>query len=144
VPSGTCGSFAELPPPLQEVVSDSRRAVLATLDDRGRPHTVPVCFAIVEGEVASAVDRKPKSSSTLARIRNVRANADATVLFDRWSEDWQQLAWVMVRGNARVEPAGWGANDLVDRYPQYREAPPDGDVIVVRPNNIVYWTYGPL
>ena len=144
MPSGTCGSFAELPSPLMEVVEDARRAVLATLDARGRPHTVPVCFAIVEGQVASALDHKPKSGSTLARVRNVRANPIATFLFDRWSEDWQQLAWVMVRGPARVEAPGWGVEALVDRYPQYREATPDGDVIVVRPDRIVFWTYRPL
>jgi PPOX class probable F420-dependent enzyme len=100
-----------------------------------------VCYAIVAGEVVVAVDDKPKSGAELARIRNIRSNPHATVLFDRWDEDWRALAWVMVRGRARIEPPGTGAVELAARYAQYRDSPPAGDVIVVRPTRVLWWSF---
>lgn len=144
MPSGSCRSLSELPTPIYEVVEASRRAVLATIDKRDHPHAVPVCFAIADGEIVTALDRKPKSGGTLGRVRNLKANPVATVLFDRYEEEWTQLAWVMVRGTARIEPPGTGRGELVERYSQYRTDPPTGDVIVVRPEHIAYWSYTPL
>lgn len=54
--------------------------------------------------VVSAIDEKPKSTRDLRRVRDVRTNPHATVLADYYSEDWSQLAWVQVRGRARVVP----------------------------------------
>jgi PPOX class probable F420-dependent enzyme len=115
--------------------------VLATIDAAGRPHAVPVCFAIVAGEVVTAIDQKPKSTTRPARLVNVERAGTATMMFDRWDEDWTRLGWVMVRGRARVEPPGTAPDELVDRYSQYRESRPAGNVIVVTPDDIVWWTY---
>jgi PPOX class probable F420-dependent enzyme len=144
VSSGSCRSLDELPDVVRAAVDDARRAVLTTIDSHGRPHAVPVCFAIVGGEIVSALDQKPKSGRTLQRINNLRNNPTATVLFDRWGEDWHELAWVMVRGTARIEPPGTAGPELLGRYPQYRTSPPAGEVIVVRPAHIAYWTARPL
>ena len=43
-------------------------ARLATLDADGRPHVVPIVFALVGDTIYSAVDAKPKRSRTLLRI----------------------------------------------------------------------------
>jgi PPOX class probable F420-dependent enzyme len=129
---------------MRVVVGEARRAVLTTVDRSGRPHAVPVCFAVLNDEIVSALDHKPKSGRPLARIDNVREKGIATLLFDRWDEDWDHLAWVMVRGVARIEPPGTGRAELLERYPQYRSSPPDGEVIVVTPDAIAYWSYGPL
>lgn len=139
--SGSCRSLTELPEGASDVVEEARRAVLTTIDSRGSPHAVPVCFAIVNGEICSALDQKPKSGGTLARISNLRRNPAATVLFDRWDEDWTELAWVMVRGTGRIEPPGSVGPELISRYPQYDNSPPQGEVIVVRPDRVAYWTY---
>jgi PPOX class probable F420-dependent enzyme len=115
--------------------------VLATVDGVGRAHAVPVCFAVRTGELVTAVDHKPKSGSKLARISNIERSGRATFLMDRWSEDWRRLGWVMVRGSARLDPPGSADAELAARYEQYRDTPPRGPVIVVRPERISWWTW---
>jgi nitroimidazol reductase NimA-like FMN-containing flavoprotein (pyridoxamine 5'-phosphate oxidase superfamily) len=48
----------------------ARVARLATTDPDGRPHLVPIVFALEGDTLYSAVDRKPKRSSKLRRIEN--------------------------------------------------------------------------
>ena len=115
--------------------------MLATVGGDGMPHAVPVCFALWDEEIATAIDYKPKSGRRLARLVNVEASRQASFLFDRWSEDWRRLAWVMARGPARVEAPGCAARELAARYPQYAETPPQGPVIVVRPQRVLWWTW---
>ena len=53
-------------------VRDARVGRLATVSPDGRPHLVPLCFAL-DGEVLySAVDDKPKRSKRLQRVENIR------------------------------------------------------------------------
>jgi PPOX class probable F420-dependent enzyme len=141
MPSGSSERFSELPRQALAVVEESRRAVLTTIDTRQRPHAVPICFAIRGDEIVTAVDAKPKRSSNLARIRNLRSNPTATVLFDRWSEDWARLGWVMVKGVARLDPPRSATELLAARYEQYRRDPPEGDVVVIVAGRLSWWTY---
>jgi PPOX class probable F420-dependent enzyme len=139
MPTGSCEHLIDVPPAVLDVVEHARRAVLATMGRDGRPHVVPVCFAILGDEVVSAVDQKPKSGRELARVRNVRARPHVTMLFDRWDEDWTRLGWVMVSGRARIAQPGFGASELSARYAQYKEQPPPGEVIVVAPERVRWW-----
>ncbi len=43
-------------------VAGARVARLATSDEHGAPHVVPVCFAHEGGSLYTAIDRKPKSA----------------------------------------------------------------------------------
>ena len=52
----------------------ARVARLATADAAGRPHIVPVTFAVDGDVVYTAVDAKPKQSTALKRLANVAAN----------------------------------------------------------------------
>ena len=101
-----------------------RIAVLSTADAEGAPHAVPVCFAVDGLRVYSVVDRKPKSSTDLKRLRNVRENPRAALLVHRYDDDWSRLAWVLLRGAAAVLESGEERERAVellrDRYPQYR------------------------
>ena len=63
---------------------------------------MPVCFALVDGFVVSAVDHKPKRTGQLRRLDDMRGSGTATVLVDHYEEDWSQLWWVRVRGRAEV------------------------------------------
>lgn len=91
-------------------VRDRRVGHLATADAAGTPSNVPVCYALLDvgGEpaIVIAIDEKPKGDPrALQRVRNVVARPDVSLIVDHYSEDWQQLAWVLVRGRARmVEP----------------------------------------
>ncbi|WP_226480614.1 TIGR03668 family PPOX class F420-dependent oxidoreductase [Natrinema amylolyticum] len=142
-------------PEEQAFLERARVGALATVDAEGRPHAVPICFALLEpaaqsdrptptddaidategrsggpddGSVGirlvSAIDEKPKSTADLQRVRNIRANPRVTLLVDRYREDWSRLAWVQVRGRARVlEPDASGHDDAVraleSKYDQY-------------------------
>jgi PPOX class probable F420-dependent enzyme len=140
VPSGSCTDLSELPPAARAIVDTARRAVLATLDRSARPHGVPVCFALRGSDIVTAVDQKPKRGGELARIANVRARPFATIVMDRWDEDWGNLGWVMVRARVDVAAPGSADVELTARYEQYRDDPPRGDVLVLRPQRISWWT----
>jgi len=116
-------------------LTSARVARLATTDPDGRPHLVPIVFAVEGDTLYSAVDRKPKRSTTLRRIENARARPDVTVLVDHYEDDWQQLWWIRLRGRARVLDDGQERARalalLREKYPQYLTEPPDGPVLAV-------------
>jgi PPOX class probable F420-dependent enzyme len=118
-------------------------ARLATTDPDGRPHLVPIVFALDGDTLYSAVDRKPKRSTTLRRIENARARPDVTVLVDHYDDDWSLLWWIRLRGRARVLDGGderaRALELLREKYPQYRSEPPDGPVLAVDVTEVREW-----
>ena len=82
----------------------ARVARLATVDRKGNPHIVPVCFALEGDQIITVVDNKPKSTNALRRVSNVRANPHVSLLVDEYDEDWSQLWWVRVDGDAWLVP----------------------------------------
>src|SRR5947207_9044609 len=108
-------------------INDLRVARLATSDPDGRPHLVPIVFAVDGDTLYSAVDRKPKRSQTLRRIENARARPDVTVLVDHYDDDWSRLWWIRLRGRARVLAERDGRERapalLGEEYRQYRDEP---------------------
>ena len=77
------------------------------MDERG-PHLVPMCFALDDDALVSAVNGEPKRSRDLRRLRDVRAHPVATVLADHYDGARGALGSVRVRGPARVLEAGGG------------------------------------
>lgn len=112
----------------------ARVARLATADAAGRPHLVPVAFAVAGETIYSAVDAKPKRTRALRRLANVRENPAVALLVDHWDEeDWARLWWVRAEGAGRVldpdEPEATRAVELLrERYPRQRA---DGAVLAV-------------
>ena len=129
---------------MDERVITARVARLATIDPDGRPHLVPIVFALDGDTLYSAVDRKPKRSRTLRRIENARVRPDVTILVDHYSEDWSALWWIRLRGRARVLDDGEERERalalLQEKYPQYRDEPPDGPVLAVDVNEVRDWS----
>jgi PPOX class probable F420-dependent enzyme len=122
----------------------ARVARLATIDPDGRPHVVPIVFAIEGDTLYSAVDEKPKRSRTLRRIENARARPDVTVLVDHYDDDWTKLSWIRLRGRARVLDGGPEADRalalLREKYPQYRDEPPRPPVLAVDVTETRVWS----
>ena len=121
------------PEQARERFAAARVARLATADGSGRPHLVPLVFAVAGETVYSVVDQKPKRELELRRLRNVRANPRACLLADHYEEDWSALWWVRADGLARVlDPAAAEGRRalglLAGRYPQQR---PAGAVLAV-------------
>jgi PPOX class probable F420-dependent enzyme len=125
---------------LRDRVTRERVARLATTDPDGRPHLVPIVFALLGDTLYTAVDEKPKRSRTLRRIENARERPEVTVLVDHYEDDWKRLWWVRLRGRARVldggEEAGRALVALTAKYEQYRETPPALPVLAV---DLVDW-----
>ena len=115
----------------------ARVARLATVGADGRPHLVPVVFALDGDALYTAVDDvKPKATTRLKRLANIAANPSVALLADHYDDDWRALWWVRADGMARLlEPAddeaGRARGLLAGRYPQYRDAPPPGVAIAV-------------
>jgi PPOX class probable F420-dependent enzyme len=101
-----------------------RVARLATADAAGRPHVVPVCYALIASTVYFTIDEKPKRrpGARLKRLSNLRANPWAALVADRYDEDWSQLGWVMVQGRTEILDFGPEHDQaqarLRARYPQ--------------------------
>jgi PPOX class probable F420-dependent enzyme len=111
-------------------------ARLATADASGRPHLVPIVFALAGDTIYSAVDEKPKRTTALRRLANVRANPNVAVLVDHYDEDWTRLWWVRADGAARIVPADApegsdAVRRLAARYEPYRDRPPRGPVLAI-------------
>jgi PPOX class probable F420-dependent enzyme len=123
---------------------DARVARLGTTDGDGAVRLVPVCFAVVDGWLASAVDHKPKRTGQLRRLDDMRGAGRATVLVDHYDDDdWSQLWWVRVRGRAEVHEDGpvWvdAVAALQAKYVQYREHRPTGAVWRVAMDELRWW-----
>jgi PPOX class probable F420-dependent enzyme len=120
---------------MRERVEAARVGRLATIDDEGRPHVVPICFALQGETLYSAVDEKPKRSKQLKRLKNIRRRPDVTVLVDHYEEDWTRLWWVRLDGTATVVEEGTEREHALEllgaKYRQYRTEPPTGPVIAV-------------
>jgi PPOX class probable F420-dependent enzyme len=121
----------------------ARVARLATTDPDGRPHLVPIVFALEGDTLYTAVDRKPKRSSKLRRIENARARPNVTILVDHYEDDWDRLWWIRLRGRARVLDDGDEREHalalLQEKYSQYRIEPPDGPVLAVDVTDVREW-----
>ena len=110
----------------REFVSKQRIAHLATADRFGSPLVVPICFVTDDNDLLyTALDSKPKSvkPGKLKRLSNINENASVSVVFDTYSEDWNELAYVIVFGKAKLltdTERGYYAEKLLrKKYPQY-------------------------
>jgi PPOX class probable F420-dependent enzyme len=120
------------PDAARERFAAARVARLATADADGVPHLVPLVFALSGSTIYSAVDAKPKRTTALRRLANVRANPRVAVLVDHYDDDWSTLWWVRADGVGRVlDSSPEAVTLLAAKYGQYREAPPAGPFLLI-------------
>jgi len=129
-----------------------RVAHLATADAAGAPHVVPLCYAVDEHALYFVVDAKPKrhTGTALKRMRNIAVNPAVALVVDDYDEDWTRLAWVLVRGPARVMDStahGAALALLRARYPQYGAMALDdaarNPIVRIEPARVVLWRARP-
>jgi PPOX class probable F420-dependent enzyme len=125
-----------------KLLETARVGRLGLLDEEGAPRVLPVTFAIAEGRIWSAVDRKPKRSGEPARLRFLRRDPRAALTVDQYSDDWEQLAWVQVLGRVEIVEVGDGAagmEALREKYEPYREETPPGPLLALEPRRYLWW-----
>lgn len=131
----------------QIFVQQQRVARLATADEMGHPHVVPVCYAFDGARFYTPLDEKPKRVEVrqLRRVRNIEARHEAALLIDRYADDWSQLGYVLVEGQAELLSPEALLHEravllLRERYPQYRAmALEQRPIIMITPWAISSW-----
>ena len=130
-------------------------ARLATARSDGTPHMVPVVFARVGTHLWSPIDGKPKPDREPRRLQHLRRTGQATLLLDRYADDWSALWWIRIDATAAVltaedprdDPGMQAAVDaLRTKYPQYAHVPLfHGTPTLIRftPRVVRTWCAGP-
>ncbi|PYU28443.1 MAG: TIGR03668 family PPOX class F420-dependent oxidoreductase [Acidobacteria bacterium] len=130
-------------------LEEARVARLATFDASLGPHIVPVCFAYDGKVFYTAIDQKPKrvAPERLTRLQNIRAVPRVALLIDKYDEDWTQLWYILIRGNANLIPMSEceerarAIGKLRAKYPQYsrRMLADDAPIIRITPEQTTSW-----
>ena len=135
---------SRLSPSALRFVRAARVAHLATADTSGQPLVIPICFVFDGKTFYSPIDEKPKRTLKLKRLRNIAENPKVSLVIDRYDEDWRRLAYVLIRGTAKILLRGErhrrGVQLLRRKYPQYRRmAIHERPMIVITPQRLTSW-----
>ena len=114
---------------------------VATADEAGMPHLVPVCHVVAGGKIYFA------SGNDGRKVLNLRANARVALTVDLYSEAWANLKGVMVQGTATLIEKGPRFRKiralLYRKYPQYPDEAAldesDSVIIEVTPTRVFSW-----
>jgi hypothetical protein len=74
-------------------------------------------------------------------VRWLRRNPAAALTADRYSDDWDRLAWVQALGRIEIlddAPAA-ALEALQGKYEQYRDRPPAGPFLRLAPERLLFW-----
>src|SRR5262245_25700614 len=118
-------------------------ARLATVSSDGTPHNVPVCPLVDGGKLYFA------SETNARKMKNLRANPRATIVFDVYRDSWKGLRGLMVACSARIVDGVEFKKirrKLYKRYPKYETAAPiepkDSVIVELTPRSKVGWDLG--
>jgi PPOX class probable F420-dependent enzyme len=131
---------------IQTFVQTHRVARLATVDARGQPLVLPICYVLDGETLYSPTDAKPKRVAVqrLKRLQNIRENPHVSLVIDDYSEDWGQLSYVLLHGTAEIVNEGpelaRAIAALRAKYPQYCDMSiEDNPMIAVHLTRVVSW-----
>ncbi len=109
-----------------------------------------MCFAFDGQDLFSVLDGKPKRAplTRLKRVRNILSNPQVALVVDRYDEDWRQLRYILMLGDAHIIDPGPEQRRAVallrEKYPQYRDMDVDENpVIKIIPRRFVPWDSQP-
>ena len=109
---------------------------LATADESGAPHVIPVCFVLDGDAIYSVLDQKPKRTSLnrLRRVRNIVANSQIALVVDHYEEAWDRLWYILIRGRAELlvdgEERVRAIGLLRQKYDQYQDMDIDANPVI--------------
>jgi len=111
-----------------QFIREHRVARLATVAENNTPTVIPICYVFDGQRVYSPIDEKPKSvaADQLKRVRNIKANPSVALVIDDYSENWNELKYVLVLGSAEIispdndcAEHARAVQQLRDKYVQY-------------------------
>jgi len=118
-------------------------ARLATVGSRGTPHNVPVCPLVDGGKFYFA------SETNARKMKNLRANPRATIVFDVYRDSWKGLRGLMLVCAARIVDAAEFKKirrKLYKQYPKYEAGAPiepeDSVIVELTPRSKFGWGLG--
>jgi PPOX class probable F420-dependent enzyme len=111
---------------IRQFILSHQVARLATASRTGQPHVIPFCYAFDGTNIYFVVDEKPKpTDKPLKRIRNMVENPQVALVIDDYTDDWTQLAYVLITGRASMVSDELEYDRVLmllrERYPQYRQ-----------------------
>ena len=115
------------PPEIKQFIYEHRVGRMATAAGNGLPHLIPFCYAYNDPFLYMALDLKSKKVPVqqLKRVKNILANPNVAILIDDYFENWDRLAFVLLRGQAELISKGdehdHAINLLQKKYPQYKK-----------------------
>jgi PPOX class probable F420-dependent enzyme len=143
------GKVQKISGAVRKRLEQARVARLATVDARGVPHIVPVCFVYQSRVFYTAIDLKPKrvEGSRLVRLKHIQSAPQVALLVDKYDDDWSQLWYVLVRGRAELvrvsakRERAAAIRRLRAKYPQYAAGMLADNAILIRikPERIISW-----
>ncbi len=127
-------------------IDNHRVARLATVDENGDPHVVPIVYAFDGETIYTPIDSKPKKVEgiKLQRVVNIRQRDSVCIIIDDYSEQWDDLVWVQIGGRAKLITEGFkykrGIDLLFAKYSQYKEMRLSiSALIVISPIKTLSW-----
>jgi len=122
-------------------IRSQRVARVATVSRKGTPHNVPVCPVALSGRIFFASDINAR------KVRNLRANPQAALTFDHYTEEWKHLSGALVTGTCTIVEHGVtfrkvrGA--LYRKYRQYGRIEPiepgESVIVALTPTSSYSW-----
>ena len=93
---------------MRDFIESARIGHLATVSGAGEPHNIPLCFWFDGSRFYFVIDEKPKrkSGAEIKRMKNIADNPQVALVIDHYDEDWRRLAYVLIRGDARIVEDG--------------------------------------
>ena len=124
-----------------ELLGLMRVCRVATADETGRSHCVPVCPVFDGKQIYFASEKSAK------KVKNLQHNAALSIAFDEYSEVWSALRGMMIQGKAKIIEKGPLFRKirrlLYAKYPQYEKESPiderDSVIVEVTPERAFSW-----
>ena len=126
----------------------ARHGVLGTIHPERGVDLVPVVYAVDEASqtIFVPIDTvKPKTTTRLQRLENLRNDPRCTLLVERYDDDWSRLWWARIAGTGAEADSATVDHYLpllAARYPQYAEPGSIRSGIVMKPTTMLGWRAG--
>ena len=80
-----------------EFIKSQNVGRVATTDNTGMPHNVPVCPILEKGKVYFATENDSK------KLKNIKGNPKVAIVFDVYSNSWKSLRGVMLLSSGHCQ-----------------------------------------